>query len=419
MTSFKPSLMKAGTFWACALVGVGSASAQTVLAEGSAVGSRARPDYDPLGIQLGGFTAFPSLTLSTGYDDNIFSRETPKTGDGFYSIEPNLSVRSNWSRNSLGLDLDGRFNRYYSDSVNNNDQYSAKANGTYEVSRTFLISADGGYTHAAEPRGSYGDIFTGGDPIEYNEYYGDVSVSNQFNRISTRLSGSFNQYDYDNVRINGQDISLKYRNYQSISGTGRISYSIGPRLQAFVQGQLNQGRYTDQTADTINRNSHGYQVLGGVAFGLTELLYGEVALGYLHQSYENAAFFTSKGLSYSATLHWNPTELITVTGNVNRSVERAALTDTPSVILSGGNLSADYELLRNLILHFGATYQTASYKGEDRRDHLFTGTVGAKYLINHLMDATLTYNYRNQRSSGIFARQYTGNRITVGIAFHR
>ncbi|HEY5608680.1 MAG TPA: outer membrane beta-barrel protein, partial [Alphaproteobacteria bacterium] len=43
---------------------------------GETVMSRARPDYDPIGLRLGGFVLYPELWLQESYDSNIFATPT-------------------------------------------------------------------------------------------------------------------------------------------------------------------------------------------------------------------------------------------------------------------------------------------------------------------------------------------------------
>ncbi len=53
----------------------GNAPQVTVLPRGDTVATRARPEYDPLGIRAGSFLFFPQLSVDELYNDNIFATD--------------------------------------------------------------------------------------------------------------------------------------------------------------------------------------------------------------------------------------------------------------------------------------------------------------------------------------------------------
>src|SRR5687767_8498047 len=60
-------------------------------------------DYQALGVPLGGFLLFPSLALTTTFDDNIRRTPTNTLADVFFSFRPNVVLRSQWSQHALNL----------------------------------------------------------------------------------------------------------------------------------------------------------------------------------------------------------------------------------------------------------------------------------------------------------------------------
>src|SRR5262245_52907068 len=79
---------------------------------GVGVKQRVKPEYEPLGIRAGAFMIRPSITVAAEYNDNIFATDgTPiasggsgtEESDWIYRITPSVDIRSDWSRNQLGL----------------------------------------------------------------------------------------------------------------------------------------------------------------------------------------------------------------------------------------------------------------------------------------------------------------------------
>ena len=62
---------------------------------------RERPELDPIGIHLGGFTALPSVQFGLGETDNALLTQTERKHDGFVTVKPRVLVRSNWSVHEL------------------------------------------------------------------------------------------------------------------------------------------------------------------------------------------------------------------------------------------------------------------------------------------------------------------------------
>jgi hypothetical protein len=100
---------------------------------GATVRDRPRPDYDPIGVPLGGFVAFPSITVSSEYNDNIFATDDNTEDDIITRLRPNVDLRSNWSRHLLGLTL-GADLGFYADNTDENFQdFNVVGNGRYEA----------------------------------------------------------------------------------------------------------------------------------------------------------------------------------------------------------------------------------------------------------------------------------------------
>ena len=262
--------------------------------------------YQALGIRTGGFTFYPSVKASVAYDDNIFSR-SQRIGDEFVTIHPQLAARSNWSRHRLDVDLDGTLARYRRVTRENSGQYSARATGALDVTRTLKLTADALYAHQVEPRGTEGDIFATGKPLAFRHASLRLGAQDEFGRLRLTTSGTLESYRYGDMRLSGGGGSIGARDYDSRSGALRLGYQIGPRLIAFVSGSANRSSYLRRAPGGLNRNSSGFAVLGGVSFGLTDLLTGEAAIGYLQQNFAGSQFADDHGINYSGSLHWRPT----------------------------------------------------------------------------------------------------------------
>src|SRR5262245_49078282 len=97
---------RSGRLAALALAGVllPGAAAWGQDAIGESVLGRPRPGYDPLGIDLfagpndpgSPFVLYPSVTVTGGWDDNVFRDEDNKKDDFFVVVSPSLVLQSDW-----------------------------------------------------------------------------------------------------------------------------------------------------------------------------------------------------------------------------------------------------------------------------------------------------------------------------------
>lgn len=400
---------------ACVLPQGAAAQTLGVYAENDTVLTRSRPGYDAIGLDLGGFRAYPRLAADLGYTDNLYAATAPKVSDVYASLRPRLSLDSQWSRHRLQLVLDADIRRYADRTTENSVQFGAAANGQVDIDSTSAIEARASFARRIEPRGSTGDLFIGGEPITYDQLSGMVSGSKEFGRMIVRLSGNFEEFQYADQTVNGTLLDLSARNYRTVAGTARVGYSFGPGLAAFVSGSVNRSSYLDQ-ANVLNRDSTGYNVLGGVAFGFSRLLQGEVAIGYLNQSFENSAFHNIKGFAYSASLNWNPTRLLSLSGRASRTIQRSPIAGIAGVTQDDVSLSVDYELFRNLIVGARAGYTVSDFRGSPRVDHAISGELNARYLMNRNFAFTLSPGHVRSRPSGAKSsgRFFDVNRILAG-----
>jgi uncharacterized protein (PEP-CTERM system associated) len=131
-----------------------------------------------------------------------------------------------------------------------------------------------------------------------------------------------------------------------------------------------------------------------------------VYIGYLKQYYENPLFKSPSGLGYGANLIWNVTPLTTIRGSFSQAVAETTLINASSSLETGVQLTAEHELLRNLLLLASVGFVHDDYQqillgaAKARSDDTFGVDAGARYLLNRNWTATLDVNY-SQRDSNV------------------
>ena len=386
-----------------------------------AVRDRDHPEYDPLGVTLGAFRAYPKVATSVTYDDNIYAVNA-KTGDFIFDIHPSLDIRSLWSRNDLRLSIDYDADRYAAHGAQDTDSYSGNLAGRLDVDRDSSIAATLSAAREIQPRISQNSIAGVLKPIGYDLIQGDLNGFHVFDRLKTSARLDVSRYSYDNITDQtGAPVQEDYQDHDEVVGTARADYAVSPATAVFVESSANDHTYRLRPPLTpFRRDSHGYDLLAGVDFSATHLIGGTIGVGYQSQHYDDPQFDGVSGLALRGTLRWYATPLITVTAEGNRTFQDSGLPNVAAARFTEESLAADYELLRNLILGARLDHQIYEYPGISGRDDRKGATLDGTYWLNRDVGVMLAYNYVRQRSIGANAGlSFSDNRVAFTVTLRR
>ena len=173
--------------------------------------------------------------------------------------------------------------------------------------------------------------------------------------------------------------------------------------------------------DGFHRASTGYRGDAGVDLQITNLLRGEVYLGYLEQHFDQHQVTPLKnidGLDFGAQLDWYATQLMTVHLTASHQISDVTLANVSASDDEIVKLSADYELGYNIVAGGYGGYTHSKLEGITRADDYPSRRCRPwKYLVDNHFSADLSYSYRD-RSSNVTGVNFTDNIIRFGITGH-
>ncbi len=391
------------------------------LFRGDTVLTRPRPEYDPLGIRAGSFFFFPRATIAEEYNDNIFATEHDRTDDFITILSPGFSVESDWNNHALNFAAEGDFGLYAQNPDENYQDFAFATDGRLDITRDAQLSGGGGVSRRHEDRGNPDSDFDAKDPTVYYQYDSFATYFQQFGRFSATVDGEFFRRDYDdNENVSGGNINNDDRDRNVYGGGIRGGYEIVPAYEAFVRFDGNTRVY-DETPDDagINRDSWGYNAVGGLAFDLGGITVGDVFFGYRKQFYDNDSSLENiEGPSGGMSVDWNVTPLTTVGARVARTIEETTEAGASGYWATAGTLRVDHELLRNLLLNVSGGVTNNDYEGNSRNDYIYRAGIGGRYLLNRYFSATLDYIFTRRDSDDAPGgdQDYTENRFILGIS---
>lgn len=380
------------------------------------VRERPRPDYEAVGIKTGGFTLYPRVTASIEGNDNIYATPNNEKSDAIWRVKPEAALRSDWSRHALNAFASASINRYTDFDTENTEEYTIGANGRLDIVRGANITGALQYQKLTEPRTSPDSPQAAVKPIEYSLITGNLTGVKEFNRI--RLTGRLidKDFDYDDARsASGAVIDQDVRDRNEVYYGGKVEYAVSPDTALFVSVLGNDKNYDLTTA---GRDSKGYVATVGANFELSQLVRGEVEVGYMDQSYDLSTFADVNGLNAKGQIEWFPTQLATVTFNGARTIEESVASGSQGYISSNLGVTVDYELLRNVLLSGGVNGGKDNYQTIDREDKRTGANLSATYLLNRRVGLVLAYTYLKLNSSGLArGTSFDDNKLSASVAF--
>jgi len=366
------------------------------------VRERPRPEYEALGIPLGGFTLSPSLDVATAYTDNVYAIQT-KTSDGRVDFNPELAIRSRWSRNRLSLTGGANIRRYFNETLRNEDGWYVRGGGRYEIGLNGSIEASAQTEKLYESRFSPSTTIDVLSSVPYR--FNQLRLLGQTSRGRFRFaaSGSYENYDFSAVVIpGGENLSQDNRDRRNWTGAALAEYGVSPDMAVFTQLTYEDIGYdTPLSASVPNRDSRTLRVIGGVSLDFTALLRGRIGLGYMKRRYDADIYRDIGGLSGEAVLEYFPSQLTTVGLTVRRRIDDASVTNSSGYISTSSSLRIDHELLRNLVLNAQVGYELGKYRGIDSETKVFRINGGGRYLINRTISLGFDVGYGERKNDGV------------------
>lgn len=305
-------------FWAAAVAAIfpPAVSDAQSLADGQGVADRARPDYDPIGSRLGAFSLYPSVTVTGAATNNYLATDTNRRADEYLFIQPELVVRSNASRQQLEARAFVNQSVHASLSGYDQTQFGLSASDALNVTHDTQLRADASAARYAESPATLGAFQGAAEPVLFEIYHAGLGASHSFNDLTLGTDAALEYRDFNNTHYpDGTLIDQSYRDVRELTLSGSAQYALRNGIGLIVSGGYSDEHYRFgpgspgyNSGTTIDRDSSGFNINGGVTLELTHLIFGRVEIGYLNRHYPDPRLDDYGGFSYSADVLWNRSE---------------------------------------------------------------------------------------------------------------
>ena len=329
-------------------------------------------EEEVLGLRRGGFLVLPSIEIRGGYTDNIDRAAGDKRSGSVVEIEPELTVRSNWSRHALSFDLRGRHTATDGDFAQLDGFVEADAEGRLDIYRRTSVRLGAGYRRKEDDGSVDHSVSAKGD------------LSHRFNRLAVSLRGGYERFDFDDTRPGtASTVETNVSDYTEYSGGARVSYDVSPLTSLFAEADFNR-RDHRQPVD-INgflRGSEGYSAVAGVRLSNGSKLSGEVSAGYRLQKPDDPALADVEGTSLDAELVWQASALTRLSLDASTRLGETTLAGSAGYVSRAAGVEIEHRMGRKIVLSAGAIYTRNEFSGTDLVEQTYDLGVGLDYLLS-------------------------------------
>ena len=366
--------------------------------------------YAPIGIRVGDFIIYPSLTESVGYSTNPFG--DPK-GIATATEQTNaaISANSNWSRNSLNAYINVSNTQYlkYSESFTD---WTISLGSTIQVADNML---ELGYAHvsAVQLPTTFG---TFAQTLPVDEQDDDLRASYAFGngRVSLVPALQGDIYRFDTASVGSSDSAeaqgLYDRDALTASLTANLQFAGGHNLLAILSDSVVQ--YGGGSAQRP-ANYNDISLLVGIEYRSSAVLAYRALIGYEDRVPTGRGVTDQTLAAPTAELDvlWNPTTLTGVTGKVSKSFQNSPTDGGQGISETSVQLMVTHSLTRAVDVDGSARYINASFpNGAGTEQSAFTTLRVSWHLSRHIV-LSGEYDFSEQSGNDLDSLSYRDHKL--------
>jgi hypothetical protein len=362
------------------------------------VRERPRYGYEPIGYRVGPVFFYPQLLSELRYDSNVYANSANRRADLAAVLAPKLTITTYSPRFSFKSEIGATIYRYRELHGENHTDAYARFRAHGEIAHDLRVDGAFQAAHLYQDRSDSTTPSNAATPIPFTDIRGEASATKDFNRLSVMVGGSARNLTYENVQsFTGQLLDQSSRNGTILTAFVKPSYEITRDYRLYMLARYNVRNY--EGTGTLEHDSNGYDLRGGVQFALTPLILGSVEAGYLQQTFNNPAIPTVNAPLIAGRVKWLVTPLTTISFVADRSVNEMGAPGQEARLDMTYGAVVDHELMRNVILFAGARHINQDFKGTPRKDDLLKFSGGVDYLANRFARVGLQYDFIDRKSN--------------------
>jgi len=364
-----------------------------------------------LGTQVGPANLKGEITVSQGWDSNIFLTPDDEKSDTINVVSPKLFMDMPFGlggRHNLSLLYAAQLGSYLDNSSQN--YQNQEVTGLLNFKLPFGYFAIRDFFNKTSDRA--GTEFT--NLIRRTENQADALFGVEFNKLA-------NEVDYTHFTRKFNSLDYQGYNYTEDIGTDTMYYQLFPKTKALLEYNYGVINYTKDNT----RDGHFNQVRAGFKGDLTSKTIGIVKFGYQERKYKTSGgrkgfhnLVSELGLQSQLSerrvlrLRFSQTAVESIYDNNNYYYNNSLLMEFRQAMAHNLTLVALMGADRRLYPEIGTIVP------KKRRDTVWMGSLGLEYQAKEWVKGGLKYTYTEDRSN-IAEQCYQDNAVVASITFMR
>lgn len=353
-------------------------------------------------VKIGSFLVWPNVTWQKEYSTNILATEDDTKSDIITAIKPELIVKKNIRNHEFILSLNTELRRYWNNSSENVENYSARFEGNlearYGINVPVMLSyRDGHLRRRDQNRLQNADLSA--EPLHNRGLEAETGIMYKPKRLLLSLMGNYREGRLENSRLqNGTALIRENRNVNAAKLVTTIGYDVSENLMPYAEVTYAQEDFIDEPQAATSRNNDLTRFLLGANFNYRGLIIANIGVGHESRNYDSAAVDDANSLSFDGNLTWQASQKTKVNFDLSRQ------TYEDNVIIAGltkteAGLGVNHEILRDTFLRSHLKYELKDYDNITREDMTYDAGLGILYIINPHFQLGADYNYVTRDSN--------------------
>lgn len=348
--------------------------------------------YAAIGLDIGGLRLFPAIEIDTVISSNAAKSATNPKSDIGVGLNPSLRFESDWSRHSWTGSASADWQRFKNEDDLSTLTGAVETAFRLDIRHSTHADITAGYTLNQTGRENSQVPATAASARRDKNLSSTIGLTHDFGGLETTAKLGLTRAIYDDVAlVGGGTENNADRNYwqPTLSVRGVLGYSNAP-LRPFVEAAYTP-QFHDQKLDRNfqKRDSQGLSLSAGVTFDEGPIWTGDVAMTYLHRSYDDAALQSVNALGVTANVTWRPTPITTILATSGLSFNEASTINTSASRNWSGSVNLTQAIRDNVDLLAGAS--VAFENNGSSTDMTSTAKLGMDWKVNPNMTAGVTY----------------------------
>jgi len=307
--------------------------------------------YDAKGIDLGPYLVFPQIETEALYESNVYASQNAVKSDWLASVTPSFRAQSRFENHALNFNGSASKVDYWTYKSDNRLDAQVGLDGRLDITHEAELDATLSTYSGHEDRGSPDSVGSQIRPTPVSGLKSSLGGKDVLGSLTLASDVEYDRYAFQNVATNsGSEVVNSSRNRDEVRVTERAQYELKPGYSAVLQTQENSRTYRNLDTTGLKRDSSGFRVESGLGLDISQLIKGDLLLGYFQQNYDSASLSQAQGLAAHFALNWTPTPRTLVVPAIERIVDETTQSGAASTIHTDVSVMVRHELLRNLVV---------------------------------------------------------------------